>query len=84
MAKYKLDYDYLINLNKFSRYDNIVKIRIIGVTKTCYEVLRLESGIKTFEMIDKFDEEYLLVEELGGGRLPNFIDYINGKEKRVL
>lgn len=80
MGKYKLDYDYLINLNKFSRYDNIIKMRIIGVTKTCYQVLWVESGNKTYEMIDKFDEEYLLVEELH--QPPNILDYMKRDKER--
>lgn len=81
MAKYKLDYDYLINLNKYSRYDNIVKIRIVGLTNTCYQVLWLESGNKSYEKIDKFDDEYLLVEELGGG-IPNITDFMRKSTTR--
>jgi hypothetical protein len=75
MANYKLDYDYLINLNKYSRFDNIIKIRIVGLTKTCYEVLWVQSGNKSYELIEKFDDDYVLVEELGTP-IPNISDYI--------
>lgn len=80
MAKYKLDCEYLINRNMFSRYDDIVRIRIIEITKTCYRVHWLESDVKTYEKISRLDSDFILEEELQP--LFNINDLLNGDKTK--
>lgn len=43
---------------------SIYKIKILSVTNTCYE-LEYESGVRSWKIIDEYNKEVKVIEDLG-------------------